>query len=308
MAQEVHLIDANDPNALPRVVQPRVHEMEYSVDHHRDAAGKERLFITTNWEADNFRVMTAPVDAPGRENWQEFIPHRPAVYVDGVENFLDFLVVHEREAGLRQLRVQDLHSGDFHRIGPPEPVYTVSGGDNPNFASRVLRYNYTSLVSPPTVYDYQMDSRQREMKKQDEVKGYNPDDYRAERVWATAADGVQVPVSLVYPKNIILDNDPTLLYGYGSYGASINPSFSSSRVSLLQRGFVFAIAHVRGGGEMGRAWKEDGKFLKRGTLSPILSRRRSVSLAAGYTPARQTGGDRARRRRLVDGRDCESAP
>lgn len=284
VTQEVHLIDADDPSAQPRVVQPRVHEMEYGVDHHRDAAGNERLFITTNWEADNFRVMTAPVDAPGRENWQEFIPHRPAVYVDGVETFLDFLVVHEREAGLRQLRVQDLHSGDFHRIEQPEPVYTVSGGDNPNFASRVLRYNYTSLVSPPTVYDYQMDTRRREMKKQDEVKGYNPDDYRAERVWATAADGVQVPVSLVYPKNIALDgSNPTLLYGYGSYGASIDPSFSSSRVSLLQRGYVYAIAHVRGGGEMGRAWKEDGKFLKkRNTFTDFIAAAEHL-IAAGYT-------------------------
>ncbi|HRJ45386.1 MAG TPA: oligopeptidase B, partial [Caldilineaceae bacterium] len=197
VTQEVHLIDADAPGAQPRVVQPRIHQMEYGVEHHRDPAGKETLYITTNWEADNFRVMTAPVDAPGQENWQEFIPHRPAVYVDRVEAFRDFLVVHEREAGLGQIRVQNLHSGEYHRIEQPEPVYTVGSGENPNFASRVLRYGYTSLVSPPTVFDYQMDTRQREMKKQDEVKGYNPDDYRAERVWATARDGVQVPISLV---------------------------------------------------------------------------------------------------------------
>lgn len=284
VTQEVHLIDADNPAAQPVVVQPRIHRMEYSVEHHRDAAGQEKLFITTNWQAENFRVMTAPVHAPGRENWQEFIPHRPAVYVDGLEAFQDFLVLHEREAGLRQIRVQEVGSGAFHRIAQPEPVYTVSGGDNPNFASRVLRYNYTSLVSPPTVFDYAMDTRQREMKKQDEVKGYNPDDYRAERVWATAADGVQVPVSLVYPKNIVLDgSNPTLLYGYGSYGASIDPSFSSSRVSLLQRGFVYAIAHVRGGGEMGRAWKEDGKFLKkRNTFTDFIAAAEHL-IAAGYT-------------------------
>lgn len=284
VTQEAHLIDADDPAAQPRVVQPRIHRMEYSVEHHRDAAGKEMLYITTNWEADNFRVMTAPVDAPGQENWREFIPHRPAVKVDRVEAFLDFLVVYEREVGLRQIRVQDLRSGEFHRIEQPEPVYTVGSGENPNFESRVLRYGYTSLVSPPTVYDYQMDTRQRAMKKQDEVKGYNPDDYRAERVWATAADGAQVPISLVYPKNIVLDgSNPTLLYGYGSYGASIDPSFNSSRVSLLQRGFVYAIAHIRGGGEMGRAWKEDGKFLKkRNTFTDFIAAAEHL-IAAGYT-------------------------
>ncbi|MBI3958924.1 MAG: S9 family peptidase [Chloroflexi bacterium] len=290
VTQEVHLIDADDPAAQPRVVQPRIHRMEYGVEHHRDAAGKETLFVTTNWEAENFRVMTAPVDAPDRENWQEFIPHRPAVKVDRVEAFLDFLVVHEREAGLRQMRVQDLHSGIFHRIEQPEPAYTVGSGENPNFESRVLRYNYTSLVSPPTVFDYTMDTRRREMKKQDEVKGYNPDDYRAERVWAIAADGAQVPISLVYPKNIVLDGgNPTLLYGYGSYGASIDPSFSSSRVSLLQRGFVYAIAHVRGGGEMGRAWKEDGKFLnKKNTFTDFIAAAEHL-IAAGFTQPDKLG-------------------
>ena len=284
VTDEVHLLDADDPNAQPRVVQPRIHQMEYGVEHHRDGAGNEKLYITTNWEAENFRVMTAPMDAPGQANWREFIPHRPAVKVDQVEAFLDFLVVYEREAGLRQIRVQDAQSGDFHRIEQPEPVFTVSGGENPNYASRTFRYGYTSLVSPPTVFDYAMDSRQREMKKQDEVKGYNPDDYRAERVWATASDGVQVPVSLVYPKNLVRDgSNPTLLYAYGSYGASIDPSFNSSRVSLLQRGFVFAIAHIRGGGEMGRAWKEEGKLLKKMNTFTDFNAAAEHLIAAGYT-------------------------
>ena len=160
----------------------------------------------------------------------------------------------------------------------------MSGGENPNYASRTFRYGYTSLVSPPTVFDYAMDSRQREMKKQDEVKGYNPDDYRAERVWATASDGVQVPVSLVYPKNLVRDgSNPTLLYAYGSYGASIDPSFNSSRVSLLQRGFVFAIAHIRGGGEMGRAWKEEGKLLKKMNTFTDFNAAAEHLIAAGYT-------------------------
>lgn len=284
VTHEVHLIDADDPAAGLRVVQPRIHQMEYSVEHHRDRAGNEKLFITTNWEAENFRVMTAPVDAPGRDNWQEFIPHRPAVNVDEIEAFQDFLVLYERENGLCHIRVQALESGDYHRIEQPEPVYTVRSRENPNFDSRVLRYHYTSLVSPPTVFDYQMDTRRREMKKQDEVKGYNPDDYRSERVWATAADGVQVPISLVYPKGIALDgNNPTLLYGYGSYGASVDPTFNSSRVSLLQRGFVFAIAHIRGGGEMGRPWKENGKFLhKKNTFTDFIAAAEHL-IGAGYT-------------------------
>lgn len=284
ITQEVHLIDADDPAGTPRVIQPRIHSMEYSVEHHRGREGNETLYITTNWDAENFRVMTAPVDAPARENWREFIPHRPAVKIDRLEVFQDFLVLHEREAGLRHIRVQAVESGEHHRIEQPEPVYTVSSGENPNFAGRTLRYNYTSLVSPPTVFDYQMESRQREMKKQDEVKGYNPDDYRSERVWATAGDGAQIPVSLVYPKEMQLDgNNPTLLYGYGSYGISVDPTFSSSRVSLLQRGFVFAIAHIRGGGEMGRAWKENGKFLKKkNTFTDFIAAAEHL-IAQGYT-------------------------
>ncbi len=261
---EAHVLDADAPDAAPRVIHPRVHEMEYTVEHHRSPDGQERFFIVTNWEAENFRVMEAPVDAPGRDNWREFIPHREAVKVDGVDAFQDHLVVYERENGLRHIRVQDLTSGDHHRIEQPEAVYTVRGDENPVFETQVLRYGYTSLVSPPTVYEYDMATRQRTLRKQEEVIGYNPADYRTERVWATAPDGVQVPMSLVYPKDMVRDGDnPCLLYGYGSYGASIDPTFNSNRVSLLERGFIFAIAHIRGGGEMGRRWKEDGKFLRK---------------------------------------------
>lgn len=284
VTSEVHAIDADDPSARPRLLQPRVQDMEYSVTHHQSADGQERFFISTNWDAENFRVMTAPVDAPARENWQEFIPHRADVKIDRVEAFQDFLVVWERQGGLIYISIHHLPSGETHRIEQPEPVYTVFPGQNPEFDSHTLRYHYTSLVAPPTVYDYQMEKRERELKKQDEVKGYDPADYTSERVWANAPDGVQVPISLVYPAGLEKNGDnPCLLIGYGSYGLSYDPSFSSSRVSLLQRGFVVAIAHIRGGGEMGRHWKEEGKYLKKkNTFTDFIACAEKL-IADGYT-------------------------
>ncbi len=272
VTSEVHAIDADHSDGQPILVQPRVQDMEYFVTHHRSRTGGERFLILTNWDADNFRVMAAPVDAPARENWQELIPHSPEVMLDHIEPFQDFLVVWERENGLTHIRIQDLHteaffSGEdssFHRVEQVEPVYTVSHGQNPEFNSQVLRYRYTSLVSPPTIFDYEMKDRVRTLRKQDEVKGYDPAAYTTERIWASAVDGVRVPVSLVYPAELERDGqNPCLLIGYGSYGMSYDPHFSSNLVSLLQRGFVVAYAHIRGGGEMGRHWKEDGKYLKK---------------------------------------------
>ena len=272
VTSEVYAIDADDRDGRPILAQSRVQDMEYFVTHHRDRSGEERFVILTNWEAENFRVMAAPVDAPARENWQELIPHSAEVTLDRIESFQEFIVVWEREAGLTQISVYDLRDGSFwagrgaasHRVEQPEPVYTVSAGQNPEFGSRTLRYHYTSLVSPPTVFDYDMNDRRRALRKQDEVKGYDPAAYRSERIWATAPDGVQVPLSLVYAAGVEKDGqNPCLLIGYGSYGMSYDPSFSSNHVSLLRRGFVVAYAHVRGGGEMGRQWKEDGKYLKK---------------------------------------------
>ena len=272
VTSEVYAIDADDRDGRPILAQSRVQDMEYFVTHHRGRSGEERFVILTNWEAENFRVMAAPVDAPARENWQELIPHSAEVTLDRIESFQEFIVVWEREAGLTQISVYDLRDGSFwagrgaasHRVEQPEPVYTVSAGQNPEFGSRTLRYHYTSLVSPPTVFDYDMNDRRRALRKQDEVKGYDPAAYRSERIWATAPDGVQVPLSLVYAAGVEKDGqNPCLLIGYGSYGMSYDPSFSSNHVSLLRRGFVVAYAHVRGGGEMGRQWKEDGKYLKK---------------------------------------------
>ncbi len=272
VTSEVYAIDADHRDGQPFLVQPRVQDMEYFVTHHRSPTGDERFFILTNWEAENFRVMAAPIDAPARENWQELIPHSTDVMLDRVEPFQDFLVIWERESGLTHIRIQDLRDGAFyagkksnaHRVEQLEPVYTVSTGPNPDFTTKTLRYRYTSLVSPPTVFDYDMEERTRTLRKQDEVAGYDPSAYTTERIWAAASDGVKVPISLVYPADLKQDScNPCLLIGYGSYGMSYDPSFSSNHVSLLQRGFVVAYGHIRGGGEMGRQWKEDGKYLKK---------------------------------------------
>jgi len=289
---EVYAIDAEDPAGQPRLIQPRVQDMEYFVTHHRNGSGEERFLILTNWEAENFRVMSTPVDSPAREEWQELIPHSPEVMLDHIEPFQDFLVVWERESGLTQIRIQDLRTGAFfagkdspsHRVEQLEPVYTVFHGQNPEFASQVLRYRYTSLVSPPTVFDYEMESRDRMLCKQDEVHGYDPGAFTTERIWAAAPDGVRVPISLVSPADVRKDSqNPCLLIGYGSYGMSYDPSFSSNLVSLLQRGFVVAYAHIRGGGEMGRQWKEDGKYLKKkNTFSDFIACAETI-IDRGYT-------------------------
>ena len=272
VTSEVHAIDADATDGQPFRVQPRVQDVEYSVTHHRDRSGQERFLILTNWEAENFRVMTAPVRTAARENWRELIPHSADVMLDRIEPFRDFLVVWERENGLAQINIYDLRDGAFlagrpslsHRLEQPEPVYSVSHGQNPEFGSSTLRFHYTSLVSPPTVFDYDMHDRTRVLRKQDEVKGYDQTAYSSERIWAVAPDGVRVPVSLVSPVEAKMDGrSPCLLIGYGSYGISYDPSISSNLVSLLQRGFIVAYAHIRGGGEMGRQWKEDGKYLKK---------------------------------------------
>lgn len=273
VTSEVHALDADDPSAQLRLLQPRVQDMEYYVTHHRDEAGEERFFIVTNWAAENFRVMEAPVQASARENWREVLPHRQQVMVERVEPFQDFLVVWEREGGLTHISIHDCKGATVHRIEQPEAVYTVSPGQNPEFSSRTLRYHYTSLVSPRTVFEYRMTDRTRTLRKQDEIEGYDPAAYTTKRMWATAPDGVQVPISLVCPADLKQNGrNPCLLIGYGSYGLSYDPSFSSSQVSLLQRGFVVAFAHSRGGGEMGRQWKEDGKYLqKKNTFTDFIA-------------------------------------
>ena len=259
-SSEYRTLDANDPAGEFSVIQPREAKHEYSVDHFEGS-----FYIRTNWDAKNFRLMRTPVGEPARENWKEVIAHREDVLLGGFEIFEDHLVVSERSNGLNQMRIMPWAGGEDYYLDFGEPAYQVGFGANPEFETNTLRYVYTSMTTPPTTYDYDMVTHERRLLKQQEVLGgFDRDDYVTERVFAPARDGVQVPVSLVRRKDTSRDGSaPLLLYGYGSYGFSRDATFSSSRLSLLDRGFVFAIAHIRGGQEMGRWWYEDGKMGKK---------------------------------------------
>jgi oligopeptidase B len=243
-----------------KVIHPREANHEYEVTHHGD-----KFFITTNDQAKNFKLVSVETKDPAKKNWKEEMAHDPMVKIDGTEAFADHLVIYMRENGMRGLRVIDFKSGDSHTIEFPEPVYSFRGASNPDYNTNLLRFTYFSLTTPKTVYDYNMSDRTREMKKQYEVLGgYDPAQYQSERIVATAPDGTEIPISMVYRKGLVKDGtNPLILYGYGSYGSSSDPWFSSNRLSLLGRGFIFAIAHVRGGGEMGRFWYDDGKLLNK---------------------------------------------
>ena len=259
VTSETLILRADDPEGTFTVVEPRRQGVEYGLDHHGD-----RLFILSNDGAPNFRLVEAPVDDPRPENWRELLPHSPDVKLEGIAAFVRHLVVLERAEAVRRLRVIDLDRGDQHVIEQPEAVCRVGmpEEDNPEFDRSTLRYTYTSLVTPQSIFDYDLDSRERALLKQEPVLGgYDPGLYETQRLWATAPDGTRVPISLVARKGTPLDGSaPCVLYGYGSYEASSDPRFSSLRLSLLERGFVWAIGHIRGGGEMGRAWYEAGKL------------------------------------------------
>jgi oligopeptidase B len=282
---EVRFLSADWPEEDLRVVEPRRPGIEYQVSHHRD-----RFVITTNDEAPNFRVMTAPVADPSRANWSPLLPYQESVKIDHVDAFKDHLVVHQRESGLRHIRILDLAVGTEHLVAFPEPVYTVRPHENPEFATSVFRFSYTSLVTPSSVIDYDMSTRAWTVRKQTEVRGgYDPSQYRSERLFATAPDGARVPVSLVYRLPLepegVRRPQPLLLQAYGAYGVSFDPGFSSNNLSLLDRGFVVAIAHVRGGEEMGRRWYDDGKLLhKRNSFTDFIAAAEHL-IAEGYTAA-----------------------
>ncbi len=260
LSSETRYLDADDPMGSFTVFQPRMPEVLYSV-----TALADRFLIVTNQNAKNFKLMECPFNQTGQEHWKEVIPHRPDVLLEDVDEFKDFLVVSERKNGLIQLAIRNLKDGSQHYLDFGEEAYTAYPSNNPEYNTATLRYGYTSLTMPSSTYDYDMNTRKKTLLKQQEVVGgYNVADYVTERLYATAQDGTQVPISLVYKKGFNKDgNAPLLLYGYGAYGVTMDPSFSSSRLSLLDRGFVFAIAHVRGGQEMGRQWYEDGKMMKK---------------------------------------------
>lgn len=259
-SSETRFIAADEPDSAFKVFQPRIKEVLYDV-----TALEDRFLIVTNKDALNFKLMECPLDKTGIENWKEVIPHRKDVLLEGVDEFKDFLVVSEREKGLTQLNIRDLKTGDAHYLDFGEAAYTAYTTANMEYGSTVLRYSYTSLTTPSSTYDYNMTDRKKDLLKQQEVLGgYKVEDYKTERLYATAKDGTKIPISLVYKKETKKDGSaPLLLYGYGSYGASMDPTFTSTRLSLLNRGFVYAIAHIRGGQEMGRQWYEDGKMMKK---------------------------------------------
>ncbi len=266
---EARFLRADDPGGEWRLVAPRIPEQEYDLDHRGDA-----FWIRANDRGRNFRLVTAPVSDPGRENWTELLPHRPEAMIEGVDLFQHHAVVFEREGGLSQLRVMDLRTKESHRIAFPEPAYSASPGQNEEWEQVVYRYVYESFVTPRSVFDYDMDARSAVLlKEQPVLGGYDRTRYTVERVHATAADGVQVPISVVYRKDVARDGQaPLYLSGYGSYGIPNWVTFSSNRFSLADRGVVIAIAHVRGGGELGKPWHDDGRMArKRNTFTDFIA-------------------------------------
>jgi oligopeptidase B len=257
---EVRYLPTSDPNAALKVILPRQPDHEYDVDHSGD-----QFYIRTNKGAKNFRIVTAPVSDPSEKNWKEFVEHRPAVKVEGVDLFADYAVVSEWENGLQQLEVINLKNNKRKRIEFPEPVYATFLTGNREFNSSVVRYSYNSLVTPNSTFDYDMNTGKSTLLKQTEVPGgFDRANYKSERVFATAADGTKIPMSMVYRKGVKLDGSaPLLLYGYGSYGISIPPTFSAARLSLLDRGVIYVIGHIRGGGELGEGWREAGRMMNK---------------------------------------------
>ena len=258
---EMRILPADKPQGEFKVVVPRKKGHEYYVDHR----GSE-FFIRTNDKGRNFRLVRAPVADPRPANWKQVVGHRPLVMLEEVDLFQDFWVLVERDKGLMKLRITDFDTGASHYVSFDEAVYTASPGANAEFDTRTFRFIYESLVTPRTWYDYDVAKKGRKLLKQQPVLGgYDPKEYISEALTAVAADGTRVPISLVYRKSLRKPGtpQPMLLYGYGSYGIPMDPWFRSTRVSLLDRGMVFAIAHIRGGGDRGKTWYDDGKLMRK---------------------------------------------
>ena len=260
LTSEVRFLNADQPGGEFNLIRPREENILYSVDHTGD-----RFFIVTNDNAKNFKIVAAPITNPGKENWKDFLPYDPQIKIDRLEAFRDRLAILERRNGLPTIRILDLKSGESHDIDFDEPTYEVDLEENPEFKTQVVRLSFSSLVTPDSVIDYDMAARTKEVKKVRPVLGgYNKSDYIEERIFARADDGAEIPISLFYKKGFQRDGHaPLYLTGYGAYGISSDAEFASSRLSLVDRGFVYAIAHIRGGGELGRAWYEDGKLLNK---------------------------------------------
>lgn len=269
ISSEVRFIPADQPDASFEILQRRIPQLEYAADHYGD-----HFYIRTNDQAQNFKLVKAPITNPSKENWEDVIPHRPEVLLEDFDLFSNFLVTQERSNGLTQIQIKPWE-GEGHALQFDDETYTAWISTNPEFDTSTLRFGYNSLVVPSSVFDYDMISREKTLLKQQEVVGgYTSEDYYSERIWAKSENGVLVPISLVYKKSFFdkTGENPLLLYAYGSYGYSMDAYFSSNRLSLLDRGFVFAIAHIRGGEDLGRHWYENGKLLqKKNTFSDFIA-------------------------------------
>lgn len=281
VSNEWRYLDANTPNGEWKIIQPRERNLEYSCSHYGD-----HFYITTNRDAKNFKLVRTPINATTYDNWEDVLPHRDATLLEGVDIFKDYLVVSERTEGLNQIRVKRWDDAADYYIQFPDPTYSAYVGANPDFDTKQLRYGYNSMTTPSSVFEMDMVSQATSLLKQQEVLGgsFDPANYESERVMVEARDGTKVPVSIVSRKGVKKDgNNPFLLYAYGSYGYSMDAGFSSTRLSLLDRGFVYAIAHIRGGQEMGRDWYEDGKmFNKKNTFTDFVDCGQAM-VDLGYT-------------------------
>src|SRR5882672_421768 len=257
---EWRYLPAGSPMAELKIISPREADHEYNVDHRGDL-----FYIRSNKGAKNFRVVTTPVANPAQANWKELVAHRPEVKIDDLDLFADHLVLSEWEKGLENIEILDFRTNKTSRVSFPEPVYSASVAQNREFATPVLRYNYQSLVTPSSVFDYDMNTRKATLLKETEVPGgFDKANYKSERLFATAADGTKIPMSVVYRQGTKLDGSaPMLLYAYGSYGIPIPPGFSAGRLALLDRGVIYVIAHIRGGGELGEPWRDAGRMMKK---------------------------------------------
>ncbi len=259
ITSEYQVLPADKPDKAFRLFQPRIRGMEYSITHYKNI-----WYVLTNWKAQNFRLMSTDEILTDREHWQEVIPHREDTLLEGMSPFKNHMVIEERKNGQNHIRIINQTTQDEHYMVFDSETYDCWSSTNPEFDTEILRFGYTSMTTPSSVYDYHMDTRHKVLLKEQEVLGgYDEDDYESKRIWATARDGVKVPMSVVYKKGTENRESPLLLYAYGSYGHSLDPYFSSIRLSLLDRGFVYVIAHIRGGEDLGRQWYEDGKLLKK---------------------------------------------
>ncbi len=260
LSTEFSFLDADKPKDPLRIIQPREKGLEYYVGHHGDY-----FYINTNWNAKNFRLVKAPIKNPSKKSWTEIISHREDVLLEGIDTFKNYLVVQERKNGLKLLRIMNWADNYEYYLDFEEEAYTLHVPANPEFNSDVFRFVYNSLTIPNSTYDFDMKLKKKILLKREEVLGdYNSQNYISERLYAVSKDGVKIPISIVYKKGLKKDGqNPLLLYGYGSYGISNDPNFNSIRISLLDRGIIFGIAHIRGGQEMGRDWYENGRLLKK---------------------------------------------